>query len=86
MSENYHILFENIKDFGRNFRKITLINTKFGKTACQNSVAMETSNHVIKKLTHHNVPRYCLGKVLPFCVIQSSIDRSLEAQSYVENN
>ena len=37
-----------------------------GKTACQNLVAMEISSHVIKKLTHHNVPRYFLGKVIKF--------------------
>ena len=27
------------------------------KRACQNLVAMEKSSHVIKKLTHQNVPR-----------------------------
>ena len=32
--------------------KIKLKTPNLGKTACQNSVAMETSSHVIKKLTH----------------------------------
>ena len=46
--------------------KIKLKTPNLGQAACEDLVTVETSSHVIKKLTHQNVLRYFLGKIIKF--------------------
>ena len=53
----------------------------FEKHACQNTVAMETSNCLDQDLSHQNVARKILGKIAEFGGVCFNIRKVINVQS-----